>query len=88
MWAAGNRGFGPSESGIPPEISIYSDSGWNSSEPNALLEECNYNEGQSSNQVLYPGIILMGMTLVHQILTLMVNSETSYLIWNQLTLLI
>ena len=88
MWAAGSRGSGSSELGIPPEISIYSDSGWDSSEPNVILEECNYNEGQSSNQVLYPGIILMGMTLVHQILTLMVNSETSYLIWNQLTLLI
>jgi hypothetical protein len=35
--------------GIPPEISIYSDSGWDSSEPNVLLEECNYNEKQSSN---------------------------------------
>ena len=35
--------------GIPPEISIYSDSGWDSSEPDVLLEEYNYNEGQSSN---------------------------------------
>jgi hypothetical protein len=31
LWAAGNRGSGSSESGIPPEISIiYSDSGWGS----------------------------------------------------------
>ena len=49
MWAAGSRGSGSSELGIPPEISIYSDSGWDSSEPNVLLEECNYNEKQSSN---------------------------------------
>ena len=48
MWAAGSRGSGSSELGIPPEISIYSDSGWDSSEPNVRLEECNYNEGQSS----------------------------------------
>ena len=35
FWAAGNRGFYPSESGIPPEISIYSYSGWDSEcEPN------------------------------------------------------
>ena len=34
---------------MPPEISIYSDSGWDSSDPNVLFEECNYNEGQSSN---------------------------------------
>ena len=32
-----------------PEISIYSDSGWDSSEPNVRLEEYNYNEGQLSN---------------------------------------
>ena len=49
MWAAGSRGSGSSELGIPPELSIYSDSGWDSSEPNVLLEECNYNEKQSSN---------------------------------------
>jgi hypothetical protein len=49
MWAAGNRGSGPSESGIPPEISIYADSGWDSSGPNVRLEEYNYNEGQSSH---------------------------------------
>ena len=47
--SVGSRGSGSSELGIPPEISIYSDSGWDSSEPNVLLEECNYNEGQSSN---------------------------------------
>ena len=29
-----------------PEISIYSDSGWDSSEPNVRLEEYNFNEGQ------------------------------------------
>ena len=52
MWAAGSRGSGSSELGIPPEISIYSDSGWDSSEPNVLLEECNYNEGPSSNITL------------------------------------
>ena len=49
IWAAGNRGSGSSESDIPPEISIYSDSGWYSSEPNVRLEEYNYNEGQLSN---------------------------------------
>ena len=49
LWAAGNRGSGSSESDIPPEISIYSDSGWYSSEPNVRLEEYNYNEGQLSN---------------------------------------
>jgi hypothetical protein len=73
MWAAGNRGSGSSELGIPPEISIYSDSGWDSSEPNVRLEEYNYNEGQLSSNPL---------TFIHQLLTLVVNSETSYLIWN------
>ena len=52
IWAARNRGCGPSESGIPPEISIYSDSGWDTSEPNVRLEESNYNEGQSSHVTL------------------------------------
>jgi hypothetical protein len=42
-------GYGPSESGIPPEISIYSDSGWDTSEPNVRLEKSNYNEGQSGH---------------------------------------
>ena len=73
LWAAGNRGSGSSELGIPPEISIYSDSGWDSSEPNVRLEEYNYNEGQLSSNPL---------TFIHQLLTLVVNSETSYLIWN------
>ena len=49
IWAARNRGSGPSESGIPPEKSIYSDSGWDTSEPNVRLEKSNYNEGQSSH---------------------------------------
>lgn len=40
IWAARNRGSGPSESGIPPEKSIYSDSGWDTSEPNVRLETC------------------------------------------------
>jgi hypothetical protein len=80
MWAAGSRGSGSSELGIPPELSIYSDSGWDSSEPNVLLEECNYNEGQSTSNIPH-------VTLVHLFSTLMVNSETSYLIWNQLTLM-
>ena len=34
------------ESVIPPE-SIYSDSGWDTSEPNVRLEESNYTEGQN-----------------------------------------
>ena len=38
MWAAGSRESGSSELGIPPEISIYSDLGWDSSEPNVRLE--------------------------------------------------
>jgi hypothetical protein len=33
---------------VPPEISIYCDSGWDSSEPNVRLGEYNYNEGQLS----------------------------------------
>ena len=49
IWAARNRGSGPSESGIPPEKSIYSDSGWDTSEANVRLEKSNYNEGQSSH---------------------------------------
>jgi hypothetical protein len=35
--AARNSGYGPSELGIPPEISIYSDSGWDISEPNVTI---------------------------------------------------
>ena len=39
MWPTGNRRSTSSESGIPPEISIYSNSGWDSSKPNILLDE-------------------------------------------------
>ena len=49
MWAAGSRGSGSSELGIPPEISIYSDFGGDNFEPNIRLEEHNSSEGQSSH---------------------------------------
>jgi hypothetical protein len=39
MWPAGSRRSASSELGIPPETFIYSDSGWDSSEPNILLDE-------------------------------------------------
>ena len=49
MWAAGSRGYGSSELGIPPEKSIYSDLGGDHFEPNIRLEEHNFSKGQSSN---------------------------------------
>mgnify|MGYP001126697044 CR=1 FL=1 len=49
MWAAGSRGSGSSELGIPSEISIYSDHGGDHFEPNIRLEEHNFSKGQSSN---------------------------------------
>ena len=49
MWAAGSRGSGSSELGIPSEISIYSDHGGDHFEPNIRLEEHNFRRGQSSN---------------------------------------
>ena len=49
MWAAGSRGSGSSELGIPSEISIYSDHGGDHFEPNIRLEEHNFSRGQSSN---------------------------------------
>ena len=38
-WPTGSRRSIPSESDTPPEISIYSDSGWDSFEPNIPLDE-------------------------------------------------
>ena len=49
MWAAGSRGSGSSELGIPSEISIYSDHGGEHFEPNIRREEHNLSMGQSSN---------------------------------------
>jgi hypothetical protein len=49
IWAAGSRGSSSSESGIPSEISIYSDHGGDHFEPNIRLEEHNFSRGQSSN---------------------------------------
>jgi hypothetical protein len=49
MWAAGSRGSGSSELGIPSEISIYSDHGGDHFEPNIRREEHNLSMGQSSN---------------------------------------
>ena len=49
IWAAGSRGSGSSQLGIPPEISIYSDHGGDHFEPNIRLEEHNFSRGQSSN---------------------------------------
>ena len=45
MWAAGSRGYGSSELGIPPEKSIYSDLGGDHFEPNIRLEEHNSSKG-------------------------------------------
>ena len=49
MWAAGSRGSGSSELGIPSEISIYSDHGGDHFEPNIRLDKHNSSRGQSSN---------------------------------------
>ena len=39
MWPTGSRRSTSPELGIPPEISIYSDSGWDSFQPNIPLDE-------------------------------------------------